>query len=204
LERKHLHKIIKNETWLFGDEYTYGVDDVSLKNVLKAYLKDSLKREDFEEIVDSESNDDLQTIPDVCLWQQYSYGKSGFENLVIELKKPKLDAGFEEKGQIESYATKVANDKRFPKGKTKWKFYLITKDIKKEIEPLMTQKNRKYGHIHEGDNFDVFILTWGDIITDAKIRHNFIKEKLNLNLQENEQGLEYLKSKYKQYLPSDI
>ncbi|MBK7691210.1 MAG: hypothetical protein IPJ31_08865 [Bacteroidetes bacterium] len=188
LERRHLHKIIIQETWLFGEEYTYGVDDVTLKNVLKSYLKDSLKRDDFEEILESEDNSELGTIPDVCLWQQYSNGKSGFENLVIELKKPKLDAGFDEKTQIESYATKVANDKRFPKGKTRWKFILVTKDIKREIEPLLNQKNRKYGHIHEGDNFDVFILTWGDIITEAKIRHNFIKEKLNINLQNNEAG----------------
>jgi hypothetical protein len=97
----------------------------------------------------------------------------------------------------------VANDKRFSKDKTKWKFILITKDFKKEIEPLLAQKNRKYGHIHEGDNFDVFILSWGDIISDAKIRLNYIKEKLNLNLKDNEEGLTYLRSKYKQYLPTD-
>lgn len=203
-ERKHLHKIIVNETWIFGDEYTYGVDDVSLKNVLKAYLKECLHREDFEEVISSESNEDLTTIPDVCLWQQYSIGKAGFENLVIELKKPKLDAGFTEKTQIESYATKVANDKRFPKGKTRWKFLLITKDIKREIEPLLQQKNRKYGHIYEGDNYDVYILTWGDIFTEAKIRLNYIKDKLNINLKNNEEGLGYIKMKYKEYLPSDI
>lgn len=39
-ERKHLHKIIIKETWIFGDEFTYGVDDVTLKNVLKSYIKD--------------------------------------------------------------------------------------------------------------------------------------------------------------------
>ncbi len=203
-ERKHLHKIIVNETWIFGDEYTYGVDDITLKNVLKAYLKDAMKREDFEEVISSEENSELQTIPDVCLWQQYSQGNAGMENLVIELKKPKLDAGWDEKTQIESYATKVANDRRFPKNKTRWKFILVTKDIRNEIEPLLKQKNRKYGHIHEGDNFDVFILTWGDIINEAKIRHNFIKEKLNLNLQGNEEGLGYLRSKYKEYLPNEF
>jgi hypothetical protein len=204
LERRHLHKIIVNETWLFGDEYTYGVDDLTLKNVLKAFLKDCLKREDFESIVNESDNSELETIPDVCLWKQYSLGTAGKENLVIELKRPSLDAGFDEKTQIESYATKVANDNRFQKTKTKWKFILVTKDFKPEIKPLLTQKNRKYGHIHEGENFDVFILSWGDIISEAKQRHEFIKEKLNLNLQDNEEGLDYLKSKYKKYLPSDF
>ncbi len=204
LERRHLHKIIVKETWLFGDEYTYGVDDLTLKNVLKAYLKDCLKRDDFEDVVNSSDNHELETIPDVCLWQQYSQGTAGKENLVIELKRPSLDAGFDEKTQIESYATKVANDNRFQKGKTKWKFILVTKDFKPEIRPLLTQKNRKYGHIHEGENFDVYILSWGDIISEAKQRHEFIKEKLNLNLQDNQQGLDYLKSKYKKYLPSEL
>lgn len=204
LERRHLHKIIVNETWLFGDEYTYGVDDLTLKNVLKTFLKDCLKREDFELIVNESDNSELETIPDVCLWKQYSLGTAGKENLVIELKRPSLNAGFDEKMQIESYATKVANDNRFQKTKTKWKFILVTKDFKPEIKPLLTQKNRKYGHIHEGDNFDVFILSWGDIISEAKQRHEFIKEKLNLNLQDNEEGLAYLKSKYKKYLPSDF
>ena len=91
-ERKHLHKIVVKETWLFGDKYTYGVDDVTLKSVLKAYLKDSLHRDDFQEIVDEKDNSDLQTIPDVCLWQQFSLGSMGKENLVIELKKPTVDA----------------------------------------------------------------------------------------------------------------
>jgi hypothetical protein len=192
------------ETWIFGDEYTYGVDVVSLKNVLKSYLKDCLNRDDFEEIIDSEENSELRKIPDVCLWQQYSQGTAGVENLVIELKQPSLDAGFEEKTQIESYATRVANDERFPKDKTRWKFILVTKGVKNEIGPLLKQKNRKYGHVSEGENFDVFILAWGDIISEAKIRHNYIKERLNLNLLDNETGMDYIKTKYKEYIPDEM
>lgn len=203
-ERKHLHKIVVRETWIFGDKYTYGADDITLKNVLKAYLKDSIGRDDFEEIVDSEDNEELRTIPDVCLWQQFSMGSAGKENLIIELKKPDKDAGFSEKSQIESYATKVSNDPRFPKDKTKWKFLLITKAIKPEIEPLLNQKNRSYGHVSEGDNFDVYILPWGHILSEARTRHEFIRDKLNLNLKDNEQGLDYLKNKYKQYLPEEF
>lgn len=204
LERKHLHKIIINETWIFGDEYTYGVDDLTLKNVLKSYLKDNLNRNDFEDVINSEDNSDLETIPDVCLWQQFSLGSVGKENLVIELKRPSLNAGFIEKSQIEAYATAVSNDNRFPKEKTKWKFLLITKDVKKEMKPLLSQKNRKYGHIHEGENFDVFILSWGDIISEAKQRLEFIKEKLNINLMDNDKNLEYLRSKYSEYLPKNF
>jgi hypothetical protein len=80
-ERRHLHKIIVNETWIFGDKYTYGADDCYSKNVLKAYIKDSIGREDFEEVINSEDNTELRTIPDVCLCS----------NLVWEVRKRKLN-----------------------------------------------------------------------------------------------------------------
>jgi hypothetical protein len=203
-ERKHLHKIVVRETWIFGDQYTYGVDDVTLKNVLKAYLRDALGRDDFEEVVKDGDNEKLQIIPDVCLWQQFSLGSAGKENLIIELKKPTVDAGFTEKSQIELYASRVASDERFPKSKTRWKFVLLTRKIRPELEPQMHQKNRRYGHVFEGENYDVFIQPWGHLLSEAKERHEYIKEKLKLNLQDNQKGLEYLRSKYKEYLPEDF
>ncbi len=204
LERKHLHKILVNETWLFGDEYTYGVDDITLKNVLKEYLN-HLGRTDFEEIVASESNTELQIIPDVCLWRQFPQGIPGHKtNLIIELKKPKVDAGVEELMQIKLYASRICNDKRFPKEKTKWKFLLVTKDIKPDIEPELEQTDRKYGHVVATDLYDVYVLTWGHILNEARTRYEFIKDKLNLNLMDNQENLDYLKSKYSEYLPNEL
>lgn len=203
-ERKHLHKIIINETWVFGEEYTYGVDDVTLKNVLKEYLL-QLGRENFEEIVESEDNSHLRRIPDVCLWQQYNMGKPGYnENLVIELKKPTKNAGLIELSQIQAYAASVINDRRFPKEKTKWNFLLVTKDIKPELEPSLNQENREYGHVTMSKNMNVFVLTWGDIINKAKTKYEYIKKKLNYEIESNEEGLEYLKKKYQEYLPEEF
>jgi hypothetical protein len=204
-ERKHLHKIILKETWIFGEEYSYGADDITLKNVLKTYLKDYLGREDFEEVMASDENTEQHNlIPDVCLWQQHSMGSAGKKNLVIELKKPSLNAGIKEKNQIETYASIVANDNRFPKENTKWQFLLITKDFSNDIKPLLKQADRKKGHIVKGDNYDVYVLDWGEIISEAKIRHEFLKEKLNINLKDNEEGINYLRSRYKEYLPDNF
>lgn len=204
LERKHLHKILVNETWIFGDEYTYGADDITLKNVLKEYIK-HLGREDFEEIVNSENNDDLQIIPDVCLWKQFPLGQPGHKtNLIIELKKPTVDAGSVELTQIKNYATKIMKDNRFPKENTKWKFILITRKTKEDIEVELSQSYRQYGHVISNDSLDVYVFTWGQILNDAKARYEFIKNKLNVNLMDNEQNLDYLKSKYSEYLPNDI
>ncbi|MCH8535453.1 MAG: ATP-binding protein [Flavobacteriaceae bacterium] len=203
LERKHLHKIITNETWIFGDEYTYGVDDVTLKNVLKEYLK-HLGREDFVETVSEKENDQLQIIPDVCLWRQFPQGVPGHKtNLIVELKKPRVDAGPDELSQIKLYASRISKDRRFPKEKTKWKFLLVTKDIKSDIEYELEQTDRRYGHVIASDLVDVHVLTWGHIINEARTRFEYIKEKLNLNLMDNEKNLDYLKTKYREYLPKE-
>jgi hypothetical protein len=203
-ERKHLHKIIVNETWVFGDDYTYGADDLTLKNVLKQYLE-HLGRDDFEETVNSEDNSELETIPDVCLWKQYNLGKADYyENLVVELKRPTKDAGFAEMTQIQSYANKVSNDARFPKEKTKWTFILLVRNIKDELTATVEQQHRRYGHIQESEHVNVFILRWSDIIQPARAKYKYIKDKLNLNLQTNEDGLSLLREKYKQYLPDEF
>lgn len=203
-ERKHLHKLIINETWIFGDQYTYGADDITLKNVLKEYLK-HLGKSDFEEIVVNSDNSELQTIPDVCLWKQFNGGSyEDHLNLVIELKRPTVNAGFIQLNQIQSYAQKVIGDPRFPKENTRWLFILLVKDCKEEIETQLNQKNRVYGHVTDGGNFDVFVMKWGTVLNTAKARYKYVQEKLSLNFQQNENALELLRTKYKQYLPEQF
>jgi len=202
-ERKHLHQIVKNETWIFGDDYTYGADDVTLKNVLKAYLK-HLDREDFEAVVEDGDNDALQDIPDICLWKQYSMGKAGhFENLVIELKRPTKSIGIDELEQIKKYARAVANDSRFPKKKTKWKFVILATKLTKDAESECTQKDREFGHIDSKDNYDVYVKQWGDTLNEAEARHQYLKEKLNYDIKDNDK-LKIISTKYGEYIPDEV
>jgi len=201
LERKHLHKIVEHETWIFGDDYTLGASDVSLKNVLKSHLKE-LGRNDFESVVDEGDNTNLNEIPDVCLWKQYNNGKNGYHrNLVIELKRPTVNGGRDELGQIMSYAQKVRDDNRFEKDKTEWTFILLVNDIKKEIMLDCEQQNRKFGHIHASDGLNVFVVKWGTLFNEAEARHQYLKEKLNYNISEDQEGLSLLNAKYEKYIP---
>jgi hypothetical protein len=204
LERKHLHKIIVNETWVFGDDYTYGADDVSLKNVLKAHLQ-YLGRQDFEEVIASEDNSELGKIPDVCLWRQFNQGKHGyFQNLIVELKKPTVDAGIKEYMQITDYAARISKDSRFTKEHHKWTFILLVRDINEECERFCTHSDREYGHVISNDNYDVYIKKWSDVIDRAKTRYEYIKNKLNITLTNNEECIGMLRDKYRQYLPDEF
>jgi len=203
-ERKHLHKIVKNETWLLGDDYTYGADDITLKNVLKEYLQ-HIGREDFQEIKESQSNEELQDIPDICLWKQYSLGESGrFKNLIIELKRPSKTIGTTELEQIKKYARAVAKDDRFPKDKTKWIFVLLSTKLNDDAMSECNQVDRDFGHIDTKENYDVYVKRWGDLLNEAEARHQYLKTKLNYTVTENEEGIKLLKQKYSEYLPDEI
>ncbi len=66
LERKHLHQIVKHNTWIFSDDYSLGAEDVNLKNVLTSHLQ-YLGRTDFQDVINEQSNDELNDITDICL-----------------------------------------------------------------------------------------------------------------------------------------
>jgi hypothetical protein len=197
-ERTQFHKIIIRETWLFGDDYTYGADDVTLKNVLKAYLQ-HLKRDDFEETITEGDNSEMGKIPDICLWKQYSLGEIGhFKNLVIELKKPIKKLTQTEVAQIKTYARRVANDERFPKDKTKWVFFLLGAEMDEDVKFDMRQEGREFGNIHVQDNISVWVMTWGNILSIAEARLQYLKEKLNYKVSEDTESISFLKNKYKE------
>ena len=89
LERRQLHRIVANETWIFGEQFNIAVDDQSLDEVLAKHLallghtaenKDAVLRED-----------DSVGIVDLMLSKSIPQpNASEREHLVIELKRPGL------------------------------------------------------------------------------------------------------------------
>lgn len=144
-------------------------------------------------------------IPDMCLGKQIPQGKAGhFENLVIELKRPSVKAGSKEIEQIEKYAFAVANDDRFDKTKNHWTFMLLVNDFNDFAEEKAQQENRVYGHIQQSKYFDIHIKRWSNVISEARARLQYLKDKLNLKMISNDEGLCMLQKKYAEYLPSEI
>lgn len=88
-ERTQFHKVLLKELWIFGEKYTLGTSDQSLRNLLKAHIK-CLGRDELLPEIPPEAIDDLTRIPDICLFQQICPSYENFEHLVIELKRPTL------------------------------------------------------------------------------------------------------------------
>jgi hypothetical protein len=201
LEHKNLHKIIVNETWIFGDTYTYGVDDEDLKAMLQEHLK-HLGRVKSEEDLKISDNLGMNNVPNVCIGRQFSNGQSdNFLNLVVEIKQPTMDVGRAEVMQFMDYATSVSEDTNLPKNNHSWRFVLLVRDIKPELKNWVTPKDRDYGHIVSGESVDVYVLKWSDIISAARVKYEYIRESLNISLSNDEQCMKLLQDKYRQYLP---
>lgn len=206
LERKHLHRILAEELWLFGEQYTLGTDDESLASTLKKHVRilgrTDLITDDFDDVKDL---DGKQRILDLMLYRQIpQLQPNRFEHLVVELKRPDYKLGQKEIGQIENYAFSVAEDPRFDKEQTKWTFILIGNELAPFAEQKCRQLGKEFGHIHTSDDgaVNIYVKKWSAVIAEATWRYQFFKRKLELEVTTAD-GLRYLRDKHAGRLPLD-
>ena len=145
-ERSQLHKILAKEQWIFGEQYKPGTSDMSLKNVLQAHIKeldrDNLNNEELLNSIKEDKNPELNLIPDLCLWSAIPKdSQEKREHLFIELKRPSQNATTKEQKQINDYAFAVANDNRFTKDNTSWKFVLVVTEIEERLRQEKKDNN---------------------------------------------------------------
>jgi len=201
-ERTQLHRILVEELWLFGDQYFLGGDDVSLKTVLDEHRK-VLELEPL----DAETKKgikDLDDVPDLLLWRQFlRRGTDNFEHLVIELKRPTVNISQTEIGQVKRYASKVVENRYFDKEKTRWKFVVISDGIAADAKADVNQHNREPGHVTSADDYDIWALTWAQVIQSSKVRLAWIQERLELNVSDNSEGIQYLRDRFSHLLPDE-
>ena len=120
-----------------------------------------------------------------------------FEHLVTELKRPTCKIGQKELMQIENYAFSVSNDERFDKDRTKWTFMLLGNELSPFAEQKCREQGRKHGHIFASDDgsVNIFVKKWSTVISEAKWRYGFFKEKLELEVTDSD-GLRYLRENH--------
>lgn len=180
-ERTQFQPLLISQLWIFGDKYVYGVDDVSLKNVLREYSKE-IGIDNFELTDEDLANTELDKIPDIVLWRKVCLGEN-YENLVVEIKKPHKVIGSAEIEQIKKYRNSIINHSGFSSNDYKWRFVLIGKELdeyaKGEIESqpdgVITLKNSK-----------LEILTWSSLISRNELKYEFFKKETEKTYKESE------------------
>jgi len=206
-ERSQLHRILADEVWLFGEQYTLAVDDQSLTEVLRKHVqllgRTDLAPADLASVTDL---DGTVRIVDMMLCKSVPQTQPHeFEHLVVELKRPKCHLGQDEIGQIENYALTIGRDERFKNSRARWKFVLLGNDLTEFGEEKCKAQGDEVGLIYRSKDgrIGIYVRTWASILEEAKWRYGFFKKQLELEVTTAD-GLAYLREKHSERLPTDV
>ena len=201
-ERTQFHKVLLKELWIFGEKYTLGTSDQSLRNLLKAHIK-CLGRDELLPEIPPEAIDDLTRIPDICLFQQICPSYENFEHLVIELKRPTLTLTLKELDQIRDYALTVADNPMFDKTRTKWHFILLGQDLDQRVRSALENQVIGDGNYYNAGNISISVFEWSKIIQDNKLKYEYLRKKLNHQLSDDPNfAADYLRVKHAELFPT--
>jgi hypothetical protein len=202
-ERSELHKILAGETWVFGEEYALAINDESLSTTLQRHIEILGRPKTADDDSPAKDLEGHDRILDLMLSRRLPQARNRLEHLVIELKAPHVKVGDDEAAQIRKYATAVAGDQRFDTKDVQWDFIVVSSGIKGTPEIERESDNRPFGQIMNAKGIRVWVLTWADVIEEARHRLKFVQTHLDYQ-PDATQALAYLRKTHEKYLPRDV
>ncbi|MEX2375145.1 MAG: ATP-binding protein [Dehalococcoidia bacterium] len=199
-ERTQLHRILAENTWVFGEEYNLWVSDQDLKRVLerhKRHLDPGISIDDPVKVIGKKRG-----IIDLMFSRvARRHRANDMEHMVVELKAPSVKIGSAAITQAKTYAIAVLGDDRFKTVKgIKWHFWLVSNAYddyaRNEIEGGPDPERRL---IMRRDNVIVGIKTWGELIEENRARLQFFQEHLQHTADESA-AIRYLQERHSKFL----
>lgn len=199
-ERSQLHKIIEKEIWIFGDKFSknIGTSDQSLDAVVKENFKINSILEDelleLEEQLKIAKKEDTETllkkIPDLYLWNNFhNSNEEIINNLVVELKAPKVKIGFDEINQINIYRRGIMENTRHRvNNSNRWTYYVISSELNNKDTFKSEFVNYDTGLLWDKDNIRVYAKTWESIIKQSRKELEKTKKELEIKISKTEQN----------------
>jgi hypothetical protein len=203
-ERSQLHKIVAEETWIFGEQYNLWVSDRSLTEVLrkhKEHLDSDIRIDEPVRVIDKKRG-----IVDLMLSRAvHRHRSNDFEHLVIELKAPSVSITDKEIAQINKYALAVAADERFATVPgVRWHFWLISNALSEYASKMIEGgPDPQQRLVFQDGRIAVGIKTWGELIEENRARLQFFQEHLQYTADEST-ALQHLQERHAQFLEGVI
>lgn len=199
-ERTQLHRLLAENTWIFGEEFSLSVDDQSLTEVLRKHLLAA----GISTVVDEPVKriDGKKGIVDLMLTRNIPCSRENeLEHLVIELKRPTVDIAAKELEQIESYAFAVAEDERFNGLNTRWTFWIVSNGMDAHAKRRAKQANMPPGLVHQSDDkrITIWAKQWSEVLQANRHRLKLFQQKLEINV-DRDGSLGFLRETYENVL----
>lgn len=182
-ERNHIQKIVQQHFWLFGEQFNLVSADERMKNALEKYINILYGGKDTDSTLDEDAEQERRMDIFLCNNREVetSFGTTLEENIIVELKAPRVILSKKVLRQIEDYMDFVRKQPSFNSEYRRWKFIAVCKEVDEDVKGrYKTFEDRgKVVLVHEIDNYEVYALTWDDIFKSFELRHAPLLKRLN-------------------------
>ncbi|MCB0413370.1 MAG: ATP-binding protein [Bdellovibrionales bacterium] len=182
-ERKHLHKILEQHCWIFGEQYQLTTSDKSFRTIISKQRENSgLPKSDDESLKNIK---EYKLIPDLFMTATRSFPiDPKNHNLIVELKAPAVNLTSVEVAQIKKYANVVRTAPELSQISAAWELFLVSSDLNDDVEAERTQQNRPVGLIFEQANLKVWVFKWSELIQKKKDEMQLVRDHLKMKTDE--------------------
>ena len=216
-ERTQLHRILADNTWLFGEEYALGTDDENVAAILtkhvrilgRDHLQPGVSDKDVDELISQfkrnrkNTPESLARIPDLMLWRRFVERRPNeFEFLVVEIKRPGVKIGRTEIAQIEDYAKAVATTPFADFDRTRWVFVVVSDELDDHAKSRAHQHGMPAYTIQQpvDSRYEIRAIPWSQLLRTTTARHNHLEKWLNYAVT-HERVFELAEETYAEFLP---
>ena len=181
-ERDHVQKIVERHFWLFGEQYNLASADQRMQKALEQYRNILYGEEDVTAKLNSDAENERRMDIFLCNTRniETTFETTLEENIVVELKAPRVLLTKKVLRQVEDYMDYVRRQPQFNSELRKWKFIAVCKEVddyvKSQYKAL--EDKGKVGLAFQVDNCEVYALTWDDIFKSFEIKHTPMLERL--------------------------
>lgn len=182
-ERDHIQKIVQQHFWLFGEQYHLASADERMKKALEKYLNILYGERDIDATLKEDIEQERRMDIFMCNVRNVedSFGTTLEENVIVELKAPKVILSKKVLRQIEDYMDFVRKQPNFNSEYRRWKFIAVCKEVDEDVKRRYeTFKDKgKIGLVLQVENYEVYAFTWDDVFKSFELRHAPLLKRLN-------------------------
>lgn len=184
-ERDNVQRIVENNYWLFGEQYNLATADKTMRKSLQEYMH--LLYGEKAPIVKLDSDNENERRMDIFMCSarriENDLGVFMDENIIVELKAPKVSLSKKVLRQIEDYMDCIIRQPSFNSIQRRWKFIAVCCSVDDDVKMRYTpfKDKGKPGLVQKIDNYELYALSWDDIFESFNLRHSFILDKLRVD-----------------------
>ena len=182
-EPQHIQKLIEKHYWIFGEQFhLVTAAEPKFEEALRRYLYILRGETEPTPMEHPDKNKEM----DIFLVRQ-DVSNDLIENIVVELKNPRIKLGEKELSQLKKYFRVISKEDRFNGINMHWTFILVGNSFDNsgyiDGEIISASNHGEKALVYKSEMHKIFVRKWSEIFNTFEIRHKFLNDKLQLQRQ---------------------